>query len=132
VKIALPFPPKELNPNARHDWRALTPIRSAYRDECYYTTKHQNRLPKLIGGPDPSNYRLTLTFVLPDRRHRDADNMLASVKSGLDGMAMAMGVNDRLFRPITVDWEFGNKAPGFVSVEIEPQYDFLKGMRCAP
>jgi crossover junction endodeoxyribonuclease RusA len=37
-----------------------------------------------------------------DKRHRDADNCLAAAKAGLDGMADALGVNDRHFQPITI------------------------------
>jgi crossover junction endodeoxyribonuclease RusA len=37
---------------------------------------------------------LRLTFHPPDKRKRDLDNMLASVKSGLDGVSDAMGVDD--------------------------------------
>jgi crossover junction endodeoxyribonuclease RusA len=39
---------------------------------------------------------------MPDKRHRDADNCLAAAKAGLDGMADALGVNDRHFQPITI------------------------------
>ena len=38
--------------------------------------------------------RVSLTFVPPDRRRRDLDNLLASMKSGLDGLADAMGIDD--------------------------------------
>src|SRR3546814_16425103 len=40
-----------------------------------------------------------ITFCPPDRRHRDDDNMIASFKSGRDGMCEALGINDRLLRP---------------------------------
>jgi crossover junction endodeoxyribonuclease RusA len=41
---------------------------------------------------------IALAFVLPDRRSRDLDNLLARMKSGLDGLADAMGVDDRHWR----------------------------------
>jgi crossover junction endodeoxyribonuclease RusA len=37
---------------------------------------------------------LTITFHPPDKRKRDIDNMLASIKSGLDGIADAIEVDD--------------------------------------
>lgn len=41
---------------------------------------------------------VSITFRPPDRRARDSDNMLASIKGMLDGIADAWGVNDSLFR----------------------------------
>lgn len=35
-----------------------------------------------------------ITFCPPDKRRRDVDNMLASIKSGLDGISDATGVDD--------------------------------------
>lgn len=46
---------------------------------------------------------VSLIFVMPDKRHRDLDNCHAALKSALDGMADALGVNDRQFRPILID-----------------------------
>jgi crossover junction endodeoxyribonuclease RusA len=46
---------------------------------------------------------LKITFVPPTRQARDLDNCLAAIKSGIDGMADALKVNDRDFRPLTVD-----------------------------
>ena len=60
--------------------------------------------------------RMTITFVPPDRRHRDDDNMIASLKSARDGIADALGVNDRRFRPNYVFAE--PEKPGRVEVEI--------------
>jgi crossover junction endodeoxyribonuclease RusA len=45
---------------------------------------------------------LTLTYEMDDKRHRDADNLLAASKAGIDGMAQALGVDDRHFQPITI------------------------------
>jgi hypothetical protein len=42
---------------------------------------------------------MTITFYPPDHRHRDDDNMVGSFKSYRDGIADALGVNDRRFRP---------------------------------
>lgn len=56
------------------------------------------------------NIHLTIIFYPPDNRRRDLDNCHAAIKSGLDGMASALGVDDRVFRPITLD--FGEKIEG--------------------
>ncbi len=63
-------------------------------------------------------YPLSITFVAPDGRHRDLDNMLAASKAALDGIAEALGIDDRLFRPVTIDVARDTKKQGFVLVEI--------------
>src|SRR3546814_725172 len=58
-----------------------------------------------------------ITFCPPDRRHRDDDNMIASFKSGRDGMCEALGLNDRLLRP---EYHFSDPITGgAVIVEVE-------------
>lgn len=59
---------------------------------------------------------LTITFVPPDRRQRDHDNMIASTKALQDGIADALGVNDRRFRASYVFAE--PEKPGRVEVAI--------------
>jgi crossover junction endodeoxyribonuclease RusA len=63
------------------------------------------------------NLALTITFVMPDKRLRDTDNCLAAAKAGLDGMADALGINDRQFQPVTIYREYGAK-PGKMIVEV--------------
>ena len=46
---------------------------------------------------------LHLTFCEPDKRHRDRMNVEASCKAYFDGIADALGVNDRRFVP-TYAW----------------------------
>ena len=46
---------------------------------------------------------LIAEFRMPDKRWRDADNLLAMIKSGIDGVCDATGINDRDFRRVTVD-----------------------------
>lgn len=60
---------------------------------------------------------LTITFVQPDRRARDRDNLLAALKPSLDGLADALGVNDAQFDPVVLRREFGAK-PGALRIEI--------------
>lgn len=117
MKVTLPFPPKELNPNKRNDRRAIGGIRARYRDECYYLSRQQTAAAKWV--PLITEVALSVTFVQPDKRLRDVDNMLASAKSALDGFALALGMNDRQFKPIKIDWTRG-ESPGAVIVEVHP------------
>ena len=63
-------------------------------------------------------YPLNILYVAPDGRHGDLDNMLAASKAALDGVADALGINDKCFRPITINVARDSKKQGFVIVEV--------------
>jgi len=93
LNITLPWPPSALNPNARHahpaiKWKAA----KAYRSACKALAEAHGMV-----APDSPKIALWVEFVPPDRRHRDDDNMVAAFKAGRDGLADAMGVDDRRF-----------------------------------
>jgi crossover junction endodeoxyribonuclease RusA len=93
--IELPWPAKELSPNARQHWSAAARAKKAYRLRC----KAVGDAAGLALVPKGATGVLVhLVFIKPDRRARDWDNMLASMKSGLDGLADAMGVDDSMWR----------------------------------
>ena len=84
--ITLPWPDKALSPNSRKDRRYTGDIRQSYRKACWALCN----AAKL----DRSLTHLNITFHPPDGRKRDLDNMLGAIKYGLDGMALALGVDD--------------------------------------
>jgi len=47
------------------------------------------------------------TVFRPSSRQRDADNFWAGMKSALDGVAKALGVNDSRFALMPITWEKG-------------------------
>jgi crossover junction endodeoxyribonuclease RusA len=85
--IRLPWPPKELNPNNRTDRRRATPHRKAYREAGFFAAKEARAVIT-------ADAELRIKFFPPDAMRRDLDNMLASIKVGLDGIAKAAGVDD--------------------------------------
>jgi crossover junction endodeoxyribonuclease RusA len=96
--IFLPWPPRELSPNARVHRLAKARIARIYRQDCYLLAKTSGvHLP-------PGRHPVKILFCPPDKKRRDLDNCLASIKAGLDGVAEALGVDDRLFRPVTIDF----------------------------
>ena len=108
MSLILPWPPSKLNPNQRTHFRAKAKIASKYKSDCYFLTKAAtlNR-----GGIIPDGkVHLYIMFHAPDNRKRDMDNLLSSMKAGLDGIALALGVNDSGFRPVTID--FGPNVKG--------------------
>jgi Holliday junction resolvase RusA-like endonuclease len=60
---------------------------------------------------------VVITFVQPDKRRRDRDNLLAALKPALDGIAIALSVDDSQFEPVTICRQYGAK-PGAVRVQI--------------
>lgn len=108
--IVLPWPPSILSPNARSHWAARAKYAKEYRRACWVLTL-EAKLPVM---PDGRVY-LALEFVPPDRRHRDRDNMLAAMKSGLDGIADALGVNDSRF---DLTLRVADEIGGFVRVTL--------------
>ena len=51
--------------------------------------------------------RITPTIYRPIKRDRDADNFWAGMKSALDGVSAAIGVNDSRFALMPINWEKG-------------------------
>ncbi len=91
--IFLPWPDPRLSPNAREDRRAIAGIRKAQKDTAFWLAKKAAlSFPHLSKQP-----HVRITFHPPDKRRRDLDNLLASIKSALDGVALATGVDDSLW-----------------------------------
>jgi crossover junction endodeoxyribonuclease RusA len=88
--------------------------KKAYRMKCWATVgTHLNRI---IGdGP----LMLELTFYRPTRRSYDRDNLLARMKSGLDGVCDALHIDDKRFTTVVVRVaeEIGN----YVEVKISEE-----------
>ena len=119
--ITLPFPPAELFPNRANGkhWSSTRAKKDAYRDEAFYIAKAAKFSDVWLAAAqrETDGIALKVTFVQPDNRHRDMDNMLAAAKHALDGFAKAIGVDDKRFRPITIDWT-REKGAGSLIVEI--------------
>lgn len=94
MKVSVPWPPGVLSPNARVDRWTLARAKKAYRTGCGWEAKAAG-LPRMTSESLP----VTITFHPPDNRRRDRDNMIAAMKSGQDGIADAIGVDDRLWVP---------------------------------
>jgi crossover junction endodeoxyribonuclease RusA len=65
----------------------------------------------------PGNLKVTWIFQAPDKRRRDDDNLIASVKAFRDGIADALGIDDSRFET-TIRREPPVKG-GAVRVELE-------------
>ena len=108
--IRLPFPDPRLFPNRKNGkhWSATKTVKDMQHNQAYIITKQAANGLVLRDGDIP----LSLLFLTPDNRKRDADNMLAASKALLDGMAQALGIDDSRFRPVLVDWCKGTDKVG--------------------
>lgn len=97
LTMTLPWPPAALSPNMRGHWAKLARAKKAYRSAC----KAICQATPYNGGslPPDAVLRVSMRFHPPTRRRYDWDNLTARMKSGLDGIAEALGVDDAIFRP---------------------------------
>lgn len=113
--IRLPFPDKSLMPNKQKGlhWAATYKARKAQKEAGYILTKQAMQ----SAGPQewPDYIPISLLFLTPDRRIRDADSMHSASKHLLDGIAQAMGVDDSRFKPVILDWVLGPKEGGLIA-----------------
>lgn len=105
-----PWYPKELNPNSSCHFQTKAKKKAIYKNICYYTT-----LEAKI--PQGQYTELHLTFFKPNRRPMDLDNMLAAMKSGLDGMCQALKIDDKVFKKITI--EVAEELAGIIKVDLK-------------
>lgn len=117
--IKLPYPDSALMPNKKNGkhWGATNNEKKTALTSAYVLTKlavNKNN-PQIIQN---KKIALNINYVQTDNRHRDLDNLLAASKAYLDGMAKGLGLDDRLFRPITIDSSVGSIKEMIISLEL--------------
>ena len=115
--IEIPWPPRGLSPNARIHHMARAALVSAYRKECaillmYHTSPKERQYAR-----EKVALTLDVTFWHPTARKPDTDNMLASIKAGIDGVCQALHIDDGKFRRISLEVG-GKRTGGAVILEI--------------
>lgn len=104
-EIIFGWPPRECSPNWRGHWSKKAKAAKAYKTACWALSKEAGAKVDW-NGP----VLLHVEFVPPDRRGRDLDNMLSSGKQLFDGLALALGVNDKRFQfSLSVANEIGGR-----------------------
>lgn len=89
LAITLPWPSRSLSPNARVHWRRLADVKKLAKRDAFYAAM-SGRKEKI----DAPTIKASVTFSPPDRRARDTDNMISSMKAAFDGIADAIGIDD--------------------------------------
>jgi crossover junction endodeoxyribonuclease RusA len=97
VKIALAWPAQPLWPNRRAHWAQVQRRRNAQKLEAWALAMAEKRVDLGEG-----RIAVTLTFHKTDRGRFDLDGALSACKGALDGLALALGVDDSRFdvRPV--------------------------------
>lgn len=115
IAITLPWPSRSLHPNARVHWSKRAKAAKLCRRDAHISIFSAGIRR---GDPDlPKALKVTCIFAPPDRRKRDADGMLSSIKSYLDGISDATGIDDSKFE-ISIRREWPIKG-GAVRIELE-------------
>ncbi|WP_312707268.1 hypothetical protein [Stenotrophomonas sp.] len=93
-ELILPWPHKDLSPNARVHWNDRARASKIGRREAAALALAAGWKSILL--PD-GRLHLHVTFYPPTRRLPDDDNMLARFKPYRDGIADALGIDDKRF-----------------------------------
>lgn len=111
--ITLPWPPKGLSPNDRLHHYAIAALKKKYREAC--------SLKCIVDGLKPmqgvEKALVHIVFFPPRKGRRDIDNCLASIKSGLDGVADVLGLDDSRWH---ISMEMAPVVGGMVRLSIRP------------
>ena len=125
IEVVLGWPPSDLSPNKRLHWAKLASAKKQYRQKCNSVAKEQLKKYKKITENIPERLVLEMTFIPPDRRSYDRDNLVARMKSGIDGLADALKINDKRFNTVisTMDQDY---LGGFVRIRILQEIPYGK------
>ena len=111
--VTLPWPTVALSGHANGNWRAKAAATKKARDVAYWIARAAN-LPCLPTAA------LTFTFHPPARGGLpDVGNMPGRCKAYIDGLAQAMGCDDRKFRPRFPDHLGARYGAGAVLVSVD-------------
>lgn len=115
ISVSLPWPSKDLSPNARLHWarkaKAVKHARAAAHFIVMETRGNARRLGRTAN--------ISMTFCPPDKRRRDRDNLIASMKAATDGIADALRIDDSKFE---VSYRIGEPVKGgavLVTISLE-------------
>lgn len=114
--LTLPWPDRNLHPNSRPHFMVLAKAKRAARESARWAAKEAWPNADL---PATGRLHLWIDFYAPDKRRRDDDGLLSSMKAARDGIADALGIDDSRFvsHPWIKDQTFKG---GKVEIRITP------------
>ena len=118
ITVEMPWPSIALSPNGRAHWRDKHKAAKASKNYAWGMTKSLMVPLCIVPGSWIGPISVQLTFHPAVDRDRDLDNMQASQKAALDGIALALGINDTHFRPVSSIGE--HRKPACVVITLSP------------
>lgn len=113
--IILPFPPAEFSGHNTGQWFGKSRTIATYRAEAFHITRSWLRTAGFVVHAS-GDILISFRFVPPDNRG-DRTNFAGRLKPQIDGIAEALGINDKRFLP---SYAFaGPEKPGRVEVSIQ-------------
>ncbi len=97
IHIELPWPSADLSPNARMNAFAHASAKKKAKNAAWGLTKAVMGPLGIVAGSFVGPIRITYTFHPAMTRARDDDNFASRMKAGRDGIALALGVDDKHF-----------------------------------
>lgn len=110
--VTLDWPAQTSSMNSRGHWSKKAATQKAQKHAAAIFARD---LPKCRQA---GNIPIRIVFWFPDRRRRDADNLLSSIKTSLDAIATQIGVDDSKFWPVTLE----KAQDGYARVEVYLDY----------
>lgn len=118
LTVEMPWPSVALSPNGRAHWAAKAKAVKASKHYAWTMAKSLMGPLGIAPGSWVGPVSVQITFHPSVERDRDLDNMQASQKAALDGISMALGINDTHFRPVSSIGE--KRVPACVSITLAP------------
>lgn len=118
--VTIPLVPgQETSPNWRGSWQGRYRATKALREAaCFCSVDALARGSQAVPVPSEGEIGLRWSVFWPKGRHAtDDDNLTAMLKPARDGIADALGVDDRRFRTLSVD-QFRAEGDGYVQVAL--------------
>lgn len=109
--LSLPWPDKRLSPNARLHWSKKARVVKQAREDAAWWAIHAGVKPSKA-----KSLNVVITFIPPDARRRDDDNLIGMMKPARDGIADVIRVDDSQWS--TEIRREPPKHPGSVKIQI--------------
>lgn len=90
LALQIPWPPRELSPNDMSHRMVKWRKSRLYKHDCFLATR-------ALGKTAKDTVTIDIVFHPPTDRRRDQDNLIASLKYGLDGVAKGLDLDDSQF-----------------------------------
>ena len=122
LTLTLPWPPANISPNAKRrlDWTQYTGAVHGYRRACWALTREAMGREIIGRGIMGAVKAVSITFAPPDARGRDDDNMICAFKPGRDGIAQALGHDDKTWKGrVAYQFDPPHRPDGKITVAME-------------